>query len=90
MSYIITIFPIYEYNDGVEDLEAEPKLTVWFGMGDNGPEVEDVEITDADSSPIRPTEAMRLALDEQQNYPDTFVAAAKEQGWKRRDRWGHL
>lgn len=90
MSYVITINPLYEYNDGTEDLECEPKLTVWFGMSDGSPEVEDVEITDADGSPISPTEAMRLALQERDDHPDCFIDAAKEQGWKQKRSWGHL
>lgn len=86
MSYIITITPLYEYNDGTEDLECEPKLTIWFGMGEDGPQVEDVEITDADGSPIRPTEAMKLARKKAYADPSTFADAAREQGWRgRRD-----
>lgn len=83
MSYVVTITPLYEYHDGTEDIEAEPKLTVWFGMGDNGPQVEDVEITDADGTPIRPTEAMKLALEEADADPSMFADAAREQGWRR-------
>ena len=90
MSYIVSFYVSYECkttnhtNDF--DIEAEPKLTVWFGMGEDGPQVEDVEITDADGSPISPTEAMKLALDKAYADFGTFADAAREQGWRgRRD-----